>query len=93
MKKPNYITLEEFKESLTEAEKKMVAEEIKLYDIAIKFRKARKKKNLSQTELAQKAKITRSTLSMIESGKRNAGIGTLMRLADALGMRLEVNLS
>ena len=93
MKKSSYTTLDEFKKGLTEAERKMVAEEIKLYDIATQFKRARKKKNLTQVELARKAKINRSTLSMIESGKRNASIGTLIRLANTLGMRFEINLS
>ena len=92
MKKANYVTLDEFKKGLTEAERKMVAEEIKLYDIATQFKKARKEKNLTQAELAQQAKINRSTLSMIESGKRNASIGTLIRLANTLDMKFEINL-
>lgn len=48
----------------------------------------RKKKNISQEDLAVKAGITRNNLSRIENGKYSAGMDILQRIADALDMEL-----
>ncbi len=49
------------------------------------IKQLRKKHNLSQEQLAQKAGITYSTLIKIESGaNKNPTIDTLRKIADAL---------
>jgi transcriptional regulator with XRE-family HTH domain len=52
----------------------------------------RKQKNLSQYALAKSAKVTYSTLHMLESGKRQGSgltLATAKRLARALGITLD----
>lgn len=92
MKKPNRISLKEFAKDFTAEQKRIVQEETKYYYLLTAFRDAREKKGLSQEELAKKANINRTTLSQVESGLRNATIGTLDRLATAMDMRLDVRL-
>lgn len=56
------------------------------------FREIREAQGKTQEELAQKANINRTTLSKIETGERNATVSTLLRLAQAMNMSLELRL-
>ena len=48
-------------------------------------------KNMSQEELAEKAGISRVTISLLETGKQTiAKSNTIVRLADALGIEPQV---
>lgn len=49
----------------------------------------RKKKGLSQEELAELAGITRNNLSRIENGKYSPGLDILLKIGDALGEQLK----
>ena len=53
---------------------------------------ARSQCNISQKELAVASGIDQSDISKIERGISNPTIGTLKRLADAMGMKVEVSL-
>lgn len=88
----NTLTLKEFSKNLSFEQQKIIAEEIKYYDLLTSFKEAREKKGITQEQLAAKANINRTTLSKIESGLRNATIGTLSKLASAMDMELEVKL-
>lgn len=90
--RPETITLKEFIGGLNEEQKRIVDEEIQYYRLLTTFKEARESKGFSQDELARKAKINRTTLSKIESGLRNATIDTMMKLARALDMNLELRL-
>ena len=58
--------------------------------LAQNIKKLRKKHDLSQEQLAQKAKITYSTLIKLESGaNKNPTIETLRRLAGTFGVGLD----
>jgi transcriptional regulator with XRE-family HTH domain len=48
---------------------------------------AREEKKLTQAELARKAKVSVSYISMLERGERTPPLETLEILAKALGMR------
>lgn len=48
----------------------------------------RKKLGLSHETLASMTKLHRSTISLIESGKREPTLRTVLRLTDALGVKL-----
>jgi transcriptional regulator with XRE-family HTH domain len=50
------------------------------------IRRLRQEKDLSQEALAAKAGLDRALLSGIESGGRNPGVLTLVKLAKALGV-------
>lgn len=51
---------------------------------------ARTKRKLSQAALAKRADISVSYLSMLERSKRDPALSTLKRVANALGMPLEI---
>jgi len=51
------------------------------------LRQLREQKHLTQEELAKRAKVTRSHLSLLEAGHRkNPSLDVLKRLARALGV-------
>lgn len=51
----------------------------------IKLKDLREKKGMSQEELAQKAQVSRVTISNLETGKqRNVTSDTLLKLSNAL---------
>ena len=49
-------------------------------------------KNLSQTQLAKLTDMHRSNICRIESGRQNISIDTLIRIFDALGMDISIEL-
>lgn len=50
----------------------------------------REKRHLTQDELAEKSGVSRATIAALESGnKKTASVRTLMKLADALGVRVD----
>jgi len=53
------------------------------------IRTNRKKANLSQEELAEKANLSPVYVSRVECGKENISVDAAMRVAKALGMRLQ----
>lgn len=90
--KQQALSLKEINKDLTDEERKIIDTEIQYYDILVAFKKARESKGISQQELALKANVNRTTLSKVESGLRNATIETMVKLAHALGMNLELRL-
>ena len=52
----------------------------------------RHERGLTQTDLANLIGVSQSRISMIEAGENDIRLGTLAKLADALGATLEVNL-
>jgi y4mF family transcriptional regulator len=57
-------------------------------DVAAAVRGRRQKLGLSQASVAQRARVSRQWLSEFESGKPTAELQLVMRLFDALGLRL-----
>lgn len=55
-----------------------------------KIQELRKKLNLTQEALSFKSGIARSTISKIESGKRNVCFDKLVQIAEALEKDLEI---
>ena len=92
-KKPKTISIKKFSHNFTNEQNKLVSEEIRYYDLLASFRAIRKKKGLSQEELAKKANLNRTTLSKVETGLRNATINTLMKIANAMDMKLDIKLN
>jgi transcriptional regulator with XRE-family HTH domain len=54
---------------------------------------ARAAAGLSQIELAAKADVDRASLSQIETGKRDARLSTLLRIFEAAGARLSIEVT
>ncbi|MTD30686.1 helix-turn-helix domain-containing protein [Planomicrobium sp. YIM 101495] len=56
--------------------------------IGKKIKELRRKRNLTQQELAEKCGFTNSLLSKIENGQTGSAIATLSKIASALGVSL-----
>ncbi|MBR2208471.1 MAG: helix-turn-helix transcriptional regulator [Synergistaceae bacterium] len=64
---------------------------IALKDTTIEaFIRARKKSGMTQKEISEKAGIAQPDISKLESGNANPSVRTLQRLANAIGMELEI---
>lgn len=59
--------------------------------IGLKIKEYRIKKNLSQEQLGAIMKVSRSTISKIESGKFNCSIDYLSKFANVLGFSLKIS--
>ncbi len=55
------------------------------------IKEARKAKGLTQKEVGAKLGISESAVNKYESGKENPTVITLQKVAEALGMRLEIH--
>lgn len=67
--------------------------EARYYEVVKDLKITRKLLDLTQTELAQLADVSRSTIARIESGEENVELETLLRLATAMNKKLEIKLS
>lgn len=62
----------------------------KQLEIAYQILKLRKRKKMSQIELAKKLKTKQSNVARMESGQQNFTTDTLQKIADIFGMDLRV---
>lgn len=66
----------------------------KVEDVLKRLKAAREQKGISLLDLSERTGMDRSELSDLESGERaNPTVASLVRYADAVGMRLEVSLT
>ena len=80
--------MSEFRDFLDEQlEDKEFREE---FDIIRAMVAARKERNMTQKELAEKTGITQADISRIENGTRNPSLDMIKRLAKGMGMRLKL---
>lgn len=83
-------TLQEFlKDSEFAAEWEKLEPE---YQIVRALLEARRKNHMTQQDLATASGIPQANISRLENGNANPSIRTLHRIADALGMRLQISL-
>ncbi len=73
--------------------KKLFKQEKELLAIALAITEERKKKRLTQLQLAKRTGMPQSQIARIESGNTNITIGTLNRVVSALGLRVKVSTS
>jgi HTH-type transcriptional regulator / antitoxin HipB len=59
-----------------------------IHAIAAAVRGRRLSLGLSQAQLADRARVSRQWISEFEAGKQTAELGLVLRLIDALGLRL-----
>ena len=86
MHKDNYL----FKLRKKRRYLQLLKEEGEILDIAIEIAQARKRKRLTQIQLAKKAGMPQSQIARIESGNHNVTIETLHRVANALDLKVKV---
>jgi DNA-binding XRE family transcriptional regulator len=66
--------------------------ELKADILAYQFKELRKKKQLTQSELAEKLGMEKGQISKIENGKFNLTIATINKIATVLGARVNFEL-
>ena len=66
--------------------------ELKAEILAYQFKELRKKKHLTQTQLAEKTGMEKGQISKIENGKFNLTLATITKIALALGARVNFDL-
>lgn len=66
--------------------------ELKAEILAYQFKELRKKKHLTQTQLAEKTGMEKGQISKIENGKFNLTLATINKIASALGARVNFDL-
>ncbi len=67
---------------------KLLQEERELLDIAIAIAEARKKKKITQAQLAKKTGMPQSEIARLESGHHNVTVAKLSRISSALGQKV-----
>ena len=55
-----------------------------MHDLARNLRAARRKRKLTQEEVAERSGVQQGEVSRIEAGKRDPQVSTLLRIAEAL---------
>ncbi len=89
----NYLTLEEAIEEIKNKgaqEEQTIAVAEKVADIINAIVRARMKKNMSQRELAERTGFGQSTIARMETLQTIPRIDTLLRIAECLDLRIEV---
>lgn len=86
MNKNNYL----YKLQKNKEYKKLLKEEQEMLDISLQIIQARKKRKITQVELARRVDMPQSQIARIESGNHNVTIGTLNRVASALNLKVFV---
>ncbi len=87
-------TDEEFIADIDDLLREEMEQPSELSDIARQLRVARETAGMSLADVAKQAAMTRQAVLAIESGKNsNPKVDTLNRVAEALGMKLNLNLS
>jgi len=66
--------------------------ELKAEILAHQFKELRKKKHLTQSQLAEKLGMGKGQISKIENGKFNLTLTTINKIASALGARVNFEL-
>ena len=62
--------------------------EVVLIRIGMKIKEIREEKNISQQDLAAICNFEKSNMSRIEAGRTNLTIGTLLKISEALNVKL-----
>ena len=60
------------------------------FDLICKYIKLRSESNISQSELAKRVGIARSTIARMERNLHSISLSTFTKLLDALGYKLEI---
>jgi HTH-type transcriptional regulator / antitoxin HipB len=72
--------------------KEQIEKELQSLELGIQIAKLRQKQGLNQTQLAARAGMNASKVSVIENSPQNMRLGTLLRIAHALNGKLKIQL-
>ena len=72
--------------------RELVERELENLQLGVQIARLREEENLSQTKLAAMADMSAPKISAIENEPRNLTIATLIRVAHALGSKVEIKL-
>lgn len=88
------VSFEEVKADLLKDEKfKSEYERLRpRYEAIEQIVRARKEQNMTQEELAKRIGTQKSNISRLESGNYNPSLDMLIKIAEALGRRLKIEL-
>jgi y4mF family transcriptional regulator len=64
----------------------------KIKEIGLQLRERRQLLDMTQPELAALTDVSTRTIQQVENGKGNPSFETLIRLADSLGLQIELSL-
>jgi transcriptional regulator with XRE-family HTH domain len=70
-------------------QRELIESELENLQLGVQIAKLRAAENLSQTKLAARAEMNAPKISAMENGPCNLTMGTLIRVAHALGSRVE----
>jgi transcriptional regulator with XRE-family HTH domain len=68
----------------------LVEKELTDLELGIKIARLRERENLNQTQLAARAGMNASKISLLETSARNVTLNTLARIAHALNTRIRI---
>ena len=60
------------------------------FDLICKYIKLRNESNISQSELARRVGIARSTIARMEKNLHSMSLGTFIKLLEAMSCKLEI---
>ncbi len=89
----NKEVLDEFIGKEGSLERMEFEDELRADVLASKFKDLRKKLGLTQEQLSEKAGIGKTQISKIENGKFNLTLSTINRIAEALGVKVNFDIS
>ena len=72
--------------------RELVDKELLALNVGVQIARLRQEEGLNQTQLAARAGMNASKISVIEKSARNVTLGTLIRLARALNREVKVDL-
>ena len=73
---------------MNKIEKEVISNEE--FDLICGYIKLRNKSNISQSELARRVGIARSTIARMERNLHSISLGTFVKLLDAMNYKLEI---
>lgn len=68
----------------------MKSKNLERFTLSERLKYLRQRRELTQSQLAKKAKVSQSTIAQIESGDKDPSFSTLMNLAEALDCHIAV---
>ncbi|MEN8253338.1 MAG: helix-turn-helix transcriptional regulator [Patescibacteria group bacterium] len=91
MKKNNTISLNQWGQQFTPAQKQKAKKANDYYAVVEEFKKTRRKLGLTQQQLADKVGTDRTVVTKIETGARNTTLNSLMMFAEGMDKKLKIS--